>query len=96
MVYKTAEEHGREPRWPEIERAIRRNFGGLDAIDPVKIFRKHIPFSRTEVVGVLNNLFVLKLPLLCVHRISQVGSRFTQNLRKVFRLGWAGILCAHR
>ena len=94
MVYKTAKEHGRKPRWPEIEQAIRRNFGGLDASDPVEIFRKHLRFSRTEMVGVLNNLFVLKLPLLCVHRISQVGSRFTQNLRKVIRLGWAGILGA--
>ena len=73
MVYKTAEEHGREPRWPEIEQAIRRNFGGLDAIDPVKIFRKHVRFSRNEMVGVLNNLFVLELPLLCVHRSPQVG-----------------------
>ena len=70
MVYKTAEEHGREPRWTEIEQAIRRNFGGLDAIDPVGIFMKHVPFSRMEMVGVLNNLFVLnELPLLCVHRI---------------------------
>ena len=69
MVYKTAEEHGREPRWPEIEQAIRRNFGGLDAIDPVRIFMKHVPFSRMEMVGVLNNLFVLtELSLLCVHR----------------------------
>ena len=73
MVYKTAEEHGREPRWPEIERAIRRNFGGLDAIDPVKIFGKHVRFSGNEMVGVLNNLFVLELPVPCVHRSSQVG-----------------------
>ena len=58
MVYKTAEEHGREPRWPEIEQAIRRNFGGLDEIDPVKIFKEHVPFSRNEMVGVLNNLLI--------------------------------------
>ena len=96
MVYKTAEEHGREPRWPEIERAIRRNFGGLDASDPVETFRKHVRFSRTEMVGVLNNLFALKLPLLCFNRISQLGRRSTQVLRKVFRLVWAGILCANR
>ena len=96
MVYKTAEEQGREPRWPEIEQAIRRNFGGLDAIDPVKIFRKHVRFSRTEMVGVLNNLFVLNLPLLRVHCNSKVGIPSTRVLRKVFRLGWAGILCANR
>ena len=58
MVYKTAEEHGREPRWPEIEQAIRRNFGGLDEIDPVKIFKEHVSFSRNEMVGVLNNLLI--------------------------------------
>ena len=80
MVYKTAEEHGRQPRWPEIEHAIRRNFGGLDASDPVETFRKHLRFSRTEMVGVLDNLFVLKLPLLCVHRILQVGRRSTVHL----------------
>ncbi|XP_078381354.1 E3 ubiquitin-protein ligase rnf213-alpha-like isoform X3 [Oculina patagonica] len=40
MVYKLAEEHGREPRWPEIEHAIRRNFGGLDEIDPVDVFKR--------------------------------------------------------
>ena len=62
MVYKVAKEHGREPRWLEIEQAIRRNFGGLDEIDPVKIFRKYFPFSRNDKVGVLKNLFVLDLP----------------------------------
>ena len=62
MVYKIAKEHRREPRWPEIEQAIRRNFGGLDEIDPVKIFRKYFPFSRNHKVGVLKNLFVLDLP----------------------------------
>ena len=59
MVYKIAEEHGREPRWPEIEQAIRRNFGGLDDTDPVKFFRKYVPFSSSEMVGVLNNLLLL-------------------------------------
>jgi len=57
-----AKEHGREPRWPEIEQAIRRNFGGLDEIDPVKIFRKYFPFSRNDKVGVMKNVVVLDLP----------------------------------
>ena len=91
MVYKTAEEQGREPRWPEIERAIRRNFGGLDEIDPVKIFRKHAPFSRNEMVGVLNNLFVYS----CLCYASTIFHRWsTQVLRKLFKLAWVGILCA--
>ncbi|XP_022783821.1 E3 ubiquitin-protein ligase rnf213-alpha-like [Stylophora pistillata] len=39
MVYKIAEEQRREPRWPEVEHAIRRNFGGLDEIKPVEMFK---------------------------------------------------------
>ena len=57
MVYKMAEEHRREPSWPEVEHAIRRNFGGLDEIDPVLVFRRHFrrQFSlrRSDMVGVL-------------------------------------------
>lgn len=41
MVYKLAEERRREPRWPQIEHAIRRNFGGLDEIDPVEVFKRY-------------------------------------------------------
>lgn len=57
MVYKMAEEHRREPRWPEVEHAIRRNFGGLDEIDPVEVFKKHFKrqfsLGRRDTVGVL-------------------------------------------
>ncbi len=49
MVYKLAEEHGREPRWPEIEHAIRRNFGGLDEIDPVDVFKRQ--FKQQFALG---------------------------------------------
>ena len=51
MVYSIAAEQKREPRWPELEHAIRRNFGGLDLDpdkdpdkDPVKIFQQN--FAR--------------------------------------------------
>ena len=47
MVYSIAAEQKREPRWPELEHAIRRNFGGLDLDpdkDPVTIF--HQNFAR--------------------------------------------------
>ena len=43
MVYSIAAKQKREPRWPELEHAIRRNFGGLDLDpdkDPVKIFQR--------------------------------------------------------
>ena len=92
MVYKIAKEHRREPRWPEIEQAIRRNFGGLDEIDPVKIFRKFFPFSRNDKVGVLKNLVVLHLP-------AKLPPYFTTRWlvhSSPSRLSWTGILCANR
>ncbi|XP_067056125.1 E3 ubiquitin-protein ligase rnf213-alpha-like isoform X2 [Acropora muricata] len=46
MVYKIAEKLNREPAWKDIERAIRRNFGGLDEIDPVEIFREHFSLGN--------------------------------------------------
>lgn len=62
MVYKMAEEHRREPSWPEVEHAIRRNFGGLDEIDPVKVFRKYFrgqfSLGRSDTVGVVFSVTV--------------------------------------
>ena len=46
MVYKIAEELDREPAWKDIERAIRRSFGGLDDLDPVKFFGEQFPQAR--------------------------------------------------
>jgi hypothetical protein len=42
MVYSIAAEKKDKPSWTELEHAIRRNFGGLDEIDAVEIFRKHV------------------------------------------------------
>ena len=53
MVYKIAQEQGREPRWPEVERAIRRNFGGLDEIEPVEIF-KQFALGGSRMVCILS------------------------------------------
>ena len=50
MVYKIAEELDREPAWKDIERAIRRSFGGLEDIDPVKFFGKQFPQGRRLMV----------------------------------------------
>ena len=61
MVYKIAEEQGREPRWPEVEHAIRRNFGGLDEIKPVEIF-KQFPLGESRMVGILSVFFSSSLP----------------------------------
>ena len=62
MVYKVAEEQGREPRWPEVEHAIRRNFGGLDEIKPVEIF-KQFALGDSRMVGILSVFFSSSLPL---------------------------------
>ena len=68
MVYKIAEKLNREPAWKDIERAIRRNFGGLDEIDPVEIFREH--FSLGNMVGMnsqyLTGCFLCCLALACL------------------------------
>lgn len=56
MVYKISEEQGREPRWPEVEHAIRRNFGGLDEIKPVEIFQ-HSALGGSRMVCVLQVFF---------------------------------------
>ena len=50
MVYKIAEERRREPRWPEVEHAIKRNFGGLDEIEPVKFFKKQFALGGSQMV----------------------------------------------
>ena len=63
MVYKIAEKLNREPAWKDIERAIRRNFGGLDEIDPVEIFRKHFPFEN--MVG-MNRQYFTECFLCCL------------------------------
>ena len=70
MVYKIAEELDREPAWKEIERAIRRSFGGLDDIDPVKFFGKQFPQAR--------RLMVMKQPALdgITRRVRRLVTQF--------------------
>ena len=38
MVAAFSKKSHEEPTWLELEHAIKRNFGGLDHTDPVKIF----------------------------------------------------------
>lgn len=58
MVYKIAEEHRREPRWPEVEHAIRRNFGGLDEIEPVEFFKaQQFALGGSHMVRVVVSCF---------------------------------------
>ena len=68
MVYNIAAEQKRAPQWPEVEYAIRRNFGGLDLTsnqhhdqdqDPVKIFQQHFPEGCIQRVRRECNIWVL-------------------------------------
>ena len=45
MLYWLCERSDRPPTWPQLEHAIRRNFGGLDDenFDPLEEFKKKIP-----------------------------------------------------
>lgn len=38
MVYAFADQKKRRPTWHQLQHAIRRNFGGMDTIDPVEVF----------------------------------------------------------
>ncbi|XP_077864556.1 E3 ubiquitin-protein ligase rnf213-alpha-like, partial [Saccoglossus kowalevskii] len=42
MVYGFSKASGDPPTWRQLVHAIRRNFGGLDDIDPVKVFNKQL------------------------------------------------------
>ncbi|XP_048239631.1 E3 ubiquitin-protein ligase rnf213-alpha-like [Haliotis rufescens] len=42
MVYAFADKHDRDICWHQLVHAVRRNFGGLDNLDPVVVFRDKI------------------------------------------------------
>ncbi|XP_052808603.1 E3 ubiquitin-protein ligase rnf213-alpha-like isoform X2 [Mya arenaria] len=42
MVYSFVEKSNQPPTWYEMLHAIRRNFGGLDEVNPEEIFRRHL------------------------------------------------------
>ena len=81
MVYKIAEEQGREPRWPEVEHAIRRNFGGLDEIEPVEIFKK-FALGGSRMVCILSVFFISSLALPFVFAILMICT-FVRNTVKM-------------
>lgn len=56
MVYSIAAQKGRRPNWKELEHAIRRNFGGLDEINAVEIFKKRVTYGSDEKMQVLTLL----------------------------------------
>ena len=42
MVAAFSKKSRLEPTWPELVHAIKRNFGGLDCVDPVAIFERNM------------------------------------------------------
>lgn len=48
MLYWMCEKSGYPPTWPQLEHAIRRNFGGLESkeLNPIKIFKDKLPGRR--------------------------------------------------
>ncbi|XP_052243691.1 E3 ubiquitin-protein ligase rnf213-alpha-like [Dreissena polymorpha] len=42
MVYGSVANNKRKPTWLEILHAIKRNFGGLDLVDPEECFKQHL------------------------------------------------------
>ena len=51
MMYWMCEKSGKPPTWPQLEHAIRRNFGGLDeaTLDPLDEFRRNLPGIKQPV-----------------------------------------------
>ncbi|XP_053396012.1 E3 ubiquitin-protein ligase rnf213-alpha-like [Mercenaria mercenaria] len=42
MVFSFVEKSNKTPTWHQMLHAIKRNFGGLDQVDPVDCFKKHL------------------------------------------------------
>ncbi len=51
MVYGFADRSGNDPTWKEMEHSILRNFGGLDNVEPVEVFRRNL--NMDEAVSVI-------------------------------------------
>lgn len=45
MIYWMCDKSGSPPTWPQLEHAIRRNFGGLDeaTLNPLDEFKRNLP-----------------------------------------------------
>ena len=42
MVYNFSKRSSKPPTWFELKHAILRNFGGLDNVEPLQVFEKHM------------------------------------------------------
>lgn len=48
MLYHMCKKSESPPTWPQLEHAIKRNFGGLELeeLDPYEVFEELIPMKR--------------------------------------------------
>lgn len=48
MIYWMCDKSGCPPTWPQLEHAIRRNFGGLDeaTLNPLDEFKRNLPCNK--------------------------------------------------
>jgi hypothetical protein len=66
MVYGFVEKSKRKPTWHELLHAIKRNFGGLDQVNPVESFKKNLTSLVTfdqkvnKLFGILHNILMIK------------------------------------
>ena len=65
MLYSMCEKSNNPPTWPQLEHAIKRNFGGLESteLDPVKIFTDKLPRRREppDLTGIPEGVTKLKV-----------------------------------
>ena len=47
MLYWMCKEAELRLTWHQVEHAVRRNFGGLEQFDPLKVFRSKVIMPRT-------------------------------------------------
>ena len=73
MLYWMCEKSGNPPSWPQLEHAIKRNFGGLesDELDPEKIFMDKLLCRREppDLSGVKEEVQIIIKLLLCENSV---------------------------
>lgn len=61
MVFGFANKSNSTPTWRELRHAILRNFGGLDDVNPVEVFAKHLTQVDRDAAVCFLVFFVLLL-----------------------------------
>lgn len=60
MMYGFAKKFRKQPSWKQLEHAVLRNFGGLEKLDPVHVFRRFVEdLNMDQSVSSQDDLFQL-------------------------------------